>query len=720
MEHYQKKGTYRKLIFLFIGLLTVSYYGCNNSKSSTKTEYEPLIPVYFQTIEVDGFWKKQMKKLVEEWLPHCIEQMEEGGRGEELMNLVYTSKALQDQEHGEYTGRVFSDAYVYNVIEAICLALTIDPGEDEDLEKAQHFLQNKMNEWIPIIESAQCKDGYIHSYHILTKQERYSDFRAHEFYVMGYLIEMGVAHFQLTGGKDTRLFNVAQKCAEHLISTFGQEHNRNWVYGHSGMGIALCRFARLVNQTEGNEDGDKYFELAKYFFDNRHTNDGVHDKYNQTHLPVVEMDEAVGHAVRATYFYSGIADLAMLTSDNQYLAAVNKIWDNAIHCKSYITGGVGASHTGEAFSDNYDLSNNGYCETCAGCGLTFWATRMHQIHHDAHYIDVQERALFNNILGAIDDGGENFFYQNPLISNETRDPWHRVPCCVGNFPRSLIAIKDLMYSLNATKDVLYVNHYVESRGTIPNVAGAALTIEQKTEYPWKGDVAMILSPEKSKNFTVKLRIPDRKESDLYSVQPELNSKYSLMINSEDISLPIEKGYITIKRKWKKGDKIELLFPLEIQRVYCSDKVSENVGHVALQRGPLIYNIEDVDNDNDVKEMLLKPETNLESVWDPDLFEGAMIIKGDGITAIPNYLRLNRGGWSSVWIKEDPKLIMVLDEKQVERNLILGEIEKLESQIDYDEYHLDNNLLSIASDKEAARTRIFDNKMRMKELKKQLK
>ena len=537
---------------------------------------------------------------------------------------------------------------------------------------------------------------------------------------MGYLIEMGVAHFQLTGGKDTRLFNVAQKCAEHLISTFGPEHNRNWVYGHSGMGIALCRFARLVNQTEGNEDGDKYFELAKYFFDNRHTNDGVHDKYNQTHLPVVETDEAVGHAVRATYFYSGIADLAMLTSDNQYLAAVNKIWDNAIHCKSYITGGVGASHTGEAFSDNYDLSNNGYCETCAGCGLTFWATRMHQIHHDAHYIDVQERALFNNILGAIDDGGENFFYQNPLISNETRDPWHRVPCCVGNFPRSLIAIKDLMYSLNATKDVLYVNHYVESRGTIPNVAGAALTIEQKTEYPWKGDVAMILSPEKSKNFTVKLRIPDRKESDLYSVQPELNSKYSLMINGEDISLPIEKGYIAIKRKWKKDDKIELLLPLEVQRVYCSDKVSENVGHVALQRGPLIYNIEDADNDNEVKEMLLKPETNLESVWDPDLFEGAMIIKGDGITAIPNYLRLNRGGWSSVWIKEDPKLIIVLDEKQVERNLILDEIEKLESQIDYDEYHLDNNLLTIASDKEAARTRIFDNKMRIKELKKQLK
>jgi DUF1680 family protein len=613
----------------------------------------PLEPVHFRRVKVRGFWRDQFKRLSEKWIPHCITQMEEGGKGRELLNLVNTAKALKGEPAGKFTGLPWSDAYVYNTIESICLALAIDPEGDADLARAQAHLRKKLDEWIPIALAAQTDDGYIHSFHILNKRKRYTNTGHHEFYVQGYFLEAGVAHRRMAGEKGSRLYDAARKCADHLCATFGPPPKRNWIYGHAGMGYALCRLARLVNEVEGAGKGDKYAELAKFFFDHRHTDAKHHNSYDQSHRPVVEMDSAVGHAVRATYFYTGIADLAMLTGDAAYRKAVDRIWDSAVGRKLYVTGGVGASHRGEAFDADYELRNNGYCESCAGCGQSFWADRMHRMHHDGHYVDVQERVLYNNVLGAIELSGVNFFYQNPLASGRGRYPWHGCPCCVGNIPRALLGIKDVTYSLDAAGRTLLVNHYVAGEGTIDRVAGTSLRIEQRTEYPWEGDVALILTPGAAKAFTLRLRIPDRAGGALYTARPDVKGQFTLKVNGKAVPGKPVGGYVGIERTWQAGDRVDLALPMPVQRVYADQRVAADRGRVALQRGPIVYNIESVDHDRDVRGIVLGPDAKLEPVRRKDLLGGVTAVACDEakLLAIPNYARLNRGGWSQVWVAE---------------------------------------------------------------------
>jgi DUF1680 family protein len=649
--------------------LAVSFLPLVPATGAEPSRGGPLEPVYFQKIKIEGFWKTQFKRLTEKWIPHCIKQMEAGGEGQELLNLVHTAKELKGEPHGKFTGRPWSDAYIYNTLEAVCLALAVDAAGDAELAKAQESLRAKMNEWIPIILAAQCNDGYIHSFHVVNKYPRYRNIKWHEFYVQGYFLEMGVAHYRITGGQDRRLYDAAVRCANQLCATFGPAPKRVWIHGHPGMEYALCRLARLVDEVEGPGKGDKYFKLAKFLQDTRHTVKEHRTPYHQSHQPVIEMTEAVGHAVRATYFYTAMADLAMLARADDYLAAVDKIWANAVHRKHYITGGVGASHRGEAFSDDFDLRNDGYCESCAGCGMTFWADRMHRIHHDARCIDVQERTLYNNILGAIELSGKNFYYQNPLASEKARYSWHGCPCCVGNIPRALLAVKDLMYALNPEKDTLYVSHFVAGEGTIPKLGGTSLRIIQETGYPWTGDVKISLAPEKEAQFTLNIRIPDRTESDLYRAVPKLDGKFTVRLNGEAQSPPLKDGYVSLDRLWRQGDVVELGLPMDVQRVYCDDRVPANRGRVALIRGPIVYNLENVDHDCDVRKLVLPSGAPLKAVWKSDLLGGIMAVEGqaavqtDGgskpakLIAVPNYVRLNRGGWSQVWITEDPKKIV---------------------------------------------------------------
>jgi len=618
----------------------------------------PLEPVFFSEIKIHGFWRDQFKRLTETWIPHCVKQMEPGGEGQELLNLVHAAEILQGKPAGEFTGRPWSDAYVYNTIESICLALAVDPQGDQQLAGAQAALRAKLEEWIPIVLAAQMDDGYIHSFHTVNKLDRYTDINRHEFYVQGYFLEAGVAHCRATGGKDRRLYDAARKCADHLCDTFGPPPKRNWVYGHAGMGCALCRLARLVNEVEGPGRGDKYFQLAKFLFDHRHTEEQHRNAYRQSHLPVPEQADAVGHAVRATYFYTGIADLGMLTGDKAYLRAVDKIWTSAAHRRMYVTGGVGSTHQGEAFGEDYQLpSQSAYCESCAGCGLSFWSDRMHRIHRAGQYVDVQERVLYNNILGAIELSGKNFFYQNPLASGARRYSWHNCPCCVGNIPRALIAVKDLMYSLNAEKDTLFVNHFVASDGVIPDVAGTSLRVEQQTDYPWQGGVAVVLHPAETETFTLKIRIPDRGESLLYTPRPELKDQFKIKLNGEPLDVEAADGYVDIRRQWRAGDRIDLELPLDVQRIYADHRVEDCRGHVALARGPLVYNIEDADHGGQCRAVSLAPDVPLKAVWKPDLLGGVMAVVGPdgGILAVPNCVRLNRGGWSQVWIAELPEL-----------------------------------------------------------------
>ena len=620
--------------------------------SGESSPADVLDPVRFQQIKINGFWKQQIKQQTEKWIPHCVREMEAGGEGQELLNLIATGQALRGEPVGKYRGAPWSDAYIYNTVEAICLALEVDPDGDKELAAAQAALRAKVEEWIPVILAAQGPDGYIHSFHTLKKRPRFTAIGDHEFYVMGYFLEMGLAHYRMTGGKDRRLYGAALKCADLLCDTFGSAPKRTWKNGHPGMEHALCRLGEAANASEGAGKGDKYIALAKHFLSHQHEIEP--SVYNQSEKPAVEMSEAAGHAVRATYFYTAMADVARLTGDSAFAAAADRIWANAVHKKHYLTGGVGASHQGEAYAGDYELANNGYCESCASCGLSFWAEQMHRLHTDAHYVDVQERVLYNNVLGSVERSGTNFYYQNPLSSKQPRYPWHVCPCCVGNIPRTLIAIKDLMYSVNGKRDTLYVNHFVDSEGTVPSIGGSPLKIRLETRYPWDGGVKMTLQPAAPATFKLALRIPDRTESDLYTVSPDRGGTFSVTVNGQPQTVEVKNGYACIRRTWQAGDRVALSLVMEVQRVRCDERVAANRGRVAVQFGPLVYSFEDVDHAKPLRQARLGPDVELKPAWRDDLLGGLLVVAGGGFTAVPNYARLNRGGWSQVWMIEYPE------------------------------------------------------------------
>lgn len=615
-------------------------------------------PIALQDFSVGGFWRDQYRRVTVHWLPHCVRQMEKGGRGQELLNLINAGKALAGQEHGDYTGLPWSDAYVYNTVEAICLALSVDASGDAEWSAAQRQLRETVDKWVPIIVAAQRDGGYIHSYHTVNGRPHYTRIGDHEFYVMGYFIEMAVAHHRLTGGADSRLYDAALRLADHLEQTFGPAPKRTWKNGHAGLEYALCRLARRVDAVEGEGAGERYYRLAKHFLDHQH--EIGPNPYNQSHRPAVAMQDATGHAVRATYFYTAMADMA-LRGHEDYLAASDRLWESAIQRKHYITGGVGASHNGEAFAADYDLRNDGYCESCASCGLGFWADRMHRLHGRAHYHDVFERLIYNNVLGALELSGRNFFYQNPLSADNQRYPWHVCPCCVGNIPRTLLMLKDVAYSTDASRGTLYVNHYLQSEATLADLAGGDFRIEQTTRYPWDGGVTLRLGPARPAELTIKLRIPDRTESDLYTTQPDLDGRFQLRVNGEAVSAELQDGYVAIQREWEEGDTIELTLPMDLQRVRCDPRVEANRGRVAVTRGPIVYNFENADHQADVRGLVLKPDTPLEAEWAPDMLGGVMAVRGLAsvgdsaevapLLGVPNYARLNRGGYTQVWMLE---------------------------------------------------------------------
>jgi DUF1680 family protein len=467
---------------------------------------------------------------------------------------------------------------------------------------------------------------------------------------MGYFLEMGVAHYRMTAGKDRRLYEAAIKCADHLYATFGPAPKRTWRNGHPGMEYALCQLGRLVNEVDGAGKGTEYIELARHFIDHQYIGEKA-GEYNQSEKPAIEMSEAKGHAVRATYFYTGMTDVALLLDSGAHQQAVERLWANAIHKKEYLTGGVGASPHGEAFAGDYILPNDGYCESCASCGMSFWSDRMHRLHPDGHYRDVQERLFYNNLLGSVEMGAEKFYYQNPLESKKARYSWHKCPCCVGNIPRALFGIKDMIYSVNPRRTDLYMSHFVDSEATLSDIGGTQLRIRQQTRYPWDGDVTVILHPSRAVEFTLRIRIPNRTESELYTAEPNLAGRFALRVNGKTESPVIENGYIALRRTWQEGDRVELKLPMEIQRIHCDQRVQANLGLVALQRGPIVFSVEDVDHSQPVKSLVLHSDLPLEAKWKEDLLGGVMAIEGPGIMAVPNYSRLNRGGASQVWMLE---------------------------------------------------------------------
>ncbi|MEP6492052.1 MAG: beta-L-arabinofuranosidase domain-containing protein [bacterium] len=619
----------------------------------------PLEPIAAGRYSFDSpLWNDRAKVLMVSWIPHCLDQLsnpdvQTGG----IDNFIEAGKKLRGEPSGPHKGYVFSNAYVHNAVEAMSVALMVDPKGDADTLAAHQRMHATLDEWIPIILAAQEPDGYMQTAFTLPRVsnrggdqnpgpfnhwERRAD---HEGYTGGYFIESAIAHYTMTEHKDARLYNAARKLADCWCNNLGPAPKKAWYDGHQEMEQAMVRLGRFVNATEGKQRGQKYIELGKFLLDNRYTaarNDRERSEYDQSHLPVIEQYEAVGHAVRAAYSYSGMADVAMETRDPDYRSAVRSLWDNIVHKKYYVTGGVGSGETSEGFGGNYSLRNNAYCESCSGCGEIFFQWKLGLTYHDATYADLYEETLYNALLGGLALDGKTFYYPNPLDVRTARVAWHSVPCCVGNIPRTLLSMPTWMYARGA--DGIRVNLFAGSTVMVNDVAGTNVQLVQKTNYPWDGRVAITVKPSTAKRFSMYVRVPNRGVSDLYTSTPAANGITSIRVNGSVVTPTIERGYAVINRTWKSDDRIELELPMKIQRVRAVDAIEADRGKVALRYGPLMYSIENVDVGSVTK--VLSPDAPLTTEWRADLLGGVVVIKGaftDGspMIAIPNYARMNR-------------------------------------------------------------------------------
>lgn len=605
---------------------------------------ENLHPVDTMPYTIDSpLWNAWARRIIVNWIPHCIDKINdpdlpEGG----INNFIEAAKKLQGKSHGRHRGYVFANAWVYNTMESICVALMVDPQGDKEIIKSQKAMRKTLDEWIPLILAAQEPDGYLQTVFTLSDRTRWSEHHRedHEGYVAGYFLEAAVSHYMLTGGRDLRLYNAAKKLADCWVANIGPEPGKQeWWDEHQAMEMALVRFGRFVNTVEGDDKGEKYIQLAKFLLDCRsHGNE-----YSQSHVPVIQQYEAVGHAVRASYNYAGMSDVAMETHDADYQSAVMSLFDNMINRKYYVTGGIGSGETSEGFGPDYSLRHGAYAESCSSCGLIFFEHKLNMAYHDSRYADLYEETIYNALLGSLDLDGKNFYYQNPLTAHGGRYPWHVCPCCIGNIPRVLLMLPTWTYVKDA--DNLYVNMFVGSKITVSDIGGSDIEMIQKTDYPWSGKVAITINPERKDPFTIRIRVPNREVSELYTAEPEANGILWMKVNGRPVEPKIEKGYAILKRTWEKGDRIEFELPMVIQRVYGSDKIAATEGQVALRYGPLIYTFEAVDQKLDKQ---LAPDAELKAEWMPEMLDGIMAIRGkwnDGsdLIAIPYYARSNRIG-----------------------------------------------------------------------------
>jgi DUF1680 family protein len=641
---FSAPGVYRLRFTAWQGELHSS--GEVRVKVVTPPPAKRLDVVYTKHYSIDSkLWNDRAKAIITQWIPWCVDQCERTdlntGKGG-LDNFIEAAKALRGEPHAKHKGYVFSNAWVHQTVEAMSEALMVDPKGDAEMIAAQDKMKVTLERWIPIILAAQEPDGYLQTawtlrdttrwHHRWSKESRGN----HEGYVSGYFIESAINHYTLTEGRDKRLYNAAKKLADCWVANIGPGKIA-WYDGHQEMEQALVRFGRFVNDMEGQGHGDAYIRLAKFLLDNRKNG----SEYDQSLVPVQEQYAAVGHAVRATYTYSGMADVAAETSDVDYQSAVMSLWDNMVNRKYYITGGIGSGETSEGFGPDYSLRNNAYCESCSSCGLVFFEYKMNLAYHDAKYADLYEETLYNALLGSLSLDGKDFTYTNALATAQPRYGWHVCPCCVGNIPRTLLMMPTWTYVRG--EDGLYVNMFAGSSIKVEKVAGTDVQMVQKTDYPWSGNVGITVNPEKPATFTIYVRVPNRTTSELYTPQPEVKGLTSLSVNGQRMTPTIKNGYAGIRRAWKKGDKIDLVFPMAVQEVTADDKVEADRGKVALRFGPLLYNVESADN-KDITQAIGTAPLKLE--WDPNLLHGVMVIKGqwaDGspLVAVPNYARMNR-------------------------------------------------------------------------------
>ena len=654
-------------IILLLGLTSAFTVSAQAAKTMPKDA--PIQEVPFTQVHLtDAFWAPRIETNRTVSIPSAFRECEKNGRFDNFA-LAATNLGHAHYDVKEHRGDFsFDDTDPYKVIEGASYALAAKYDK-----KLDHYLDSVIN----IIALAQEPDGYLTT--CVTNRctrlsgwwghSRWEKINSHELYNSGHLIESAVAHYRATGKRN--FLDVAIKNADLVCKTFGpadgQIHRPG---GHPIIEMALCKLYKVT--------GDRtYLEGARYFVDETgRCTDGHHpSEYSQDHKPILQQDEIVGHAVRAGYLYSGVADVAALMGDKDYQQALQRIWQNMSTKKLFITGGIGSRAQGEGFGPNYELnSHTAYCETCAAIANVYWNYRMFLATGESKYIDVCERALYNNVLSGVSLSGDRFFYDNPLESSgeHERQRWFGCACCPGNVTRFVASVPGYMYAVGGA--ALYVNLYAQGRANI-QVGKNKVELEQTTDYPWNGKIRIRVNKGGGK-FAIKLRIPSwlktsPTNNNLYTYADKAQA-YSVTVNGNSL-YPENRDYVTIDRIWKKGDVIELNLPMDVRRIVANDNAEDLRGKVALERGPVVFCIEAGDQpDKTIFDKYLTDGTTLTAHFEKELLGGVMVIDGEArkversgdvvqttFRAIPYSTWNNRGPQAmEVWVANNPTVAVV--------------------------------------------------------------
>lgn len=594
-------------------ILSIAFCSCSDK---SQPEHRLIEPVNFSHVKIsDDFWSPRLQKHKDITLNVCIDQIEnQTGR---IRNFENAAKG-----EGEHSGIFFDDSDVYKALEGMAYSLQNNPDP---------ALEAKCDEWIDKFAAAQQPDGYINTFYTLTGLEnRWQNMDKHEMYCAGHMIEAAVAYYNVTGKK--KLLDVSERMVAHMMSQFGPG-KRDWVPGHEEIELALVKLFQATGKTE-------YLEFADWLLSERGHGHGSYGddrtwptQYYQDVVPVREMSDISGHAVRSMYLYCGMADVAAYTGDTGYRDALDRVWDDVVLRNMYITGGIGQSSNNEGFTDDYDLPNlEAYCETCASVGMVLWNWRMIQFTGDSRYADVMERSMYNGALAGISLAGDTFFYVNPLesLGNHHRQAWYGCACCPSQICRFLPSIGNYIYGLS--QDAVWVNLYIGNDSDIMNM---------KTDYPWNGRISMVIGKDGAEKEEVRLRIPGWCKD------------FSISKNGNTVTPDIEKGYAVLKGKWAEGDEITLDLAMPVEVVAADPRVKNDEGKRAICRGPLIYCLEEVDNPQ-IDNAQLFENTIFTDKFDANFLDGVVSIvsEKDGVknTFIPYYAWDNRqAGKMKVWV-----------------------------------------------------------------------
>jgi DUF1680 family protein len=639
-------------------ILATGILACSKQK---ETRDYPIIPVDFTKVHIEpGFWQSRVKTARDVTIPYAFRKCEETGR---IDNFIFAGGLRE----GKFRGRFgFDDSDVYKIIEGASYSLMLEP----DPEKEAY-----LDTLVGYIAAAQEDDGYLYTAWTL-KANDYNDFAcctysnegqfvgtpgfSHEFYNAGHMYEAAVAHYLATGKRS--FLDVAVKNAD-LIYDVCITQGKPYVSGHQEIEIGLVKLYRAT----GNE---KYLKLAKHLLDIRSQTGG--SAYSQSHIAPIKQREAVGHAVRANYMYTAMADVAALTGDTAYLEAIDAIWENVVGKKLSVTGGVGARRDGEAYGADYELPNTPYNETCAAIANVYWNHRMFLLHGDSKYIDVLERTLYNGVLPGLSLEGNLFFYPNTLQcdgkalfnrGNTGRAPWFDCSCCTSNLSRFIPSVGGYAYAVR-DNDV-YINLFMNSTVDLATGKGT-LRLSQESSYPWDGDIRIEILNDRPVEASLNIRIPGwlvnrPVPSDLFRYTNPPKTQPEILLNGEAAGTLSDQGYAVIDRKWTKGDIVEVHFPMEVKKIVAIDSVKAKTGLAAFEYGPIVYCAESIDNGDDVLDLVPSYSTPMHVSYEPDLLHGIDVIDGKGslqaggnvadqdIRLIPYYAWSHRGpGKMTVW------------------------------------------------------------------------